>query len=55
MNYQEDRKQKDNYEKISRSDFLKYTGAIIFVVGGGYYVPAVHGSKNLIKVDEKLG
>lgn len=53
MNYQEDRKQKNGYEKISRRDFLKYTGTIIFVVGTGVYVNAENDSGKLIKVDEK--
>ena len=52
MNSQEDRKNKNGYEKISRRNFLKYTGTIIFVVGAGCYVPAKKGYSKLIKLDQ---
>lgn len=52
MNYQEDSKNKNGYEKISRRNFLKHTGTIIFVAGAGCYVPAKKGYSNLIKLDE---
>ena len=53
MNYQEDRKKKNSYEEISRRDFLKYTGTIVFVVGSGVFVHAENDSRKLIRVDGK--
>ena len=55
MNYQDDSKNKNGNDKISRRRFLKYTGTIIFVVGGGCYVPADRGGGNLVKPDESRG
>ena len=55
MDYQEDNKNKNVYDKISRRNFLKYTGTIIFVVGSGCYVPANKGTNNLMKLDENRG
>ena len=52
MNYQQGSKNKNGSDKISRRSFLKYTGTIIFVVGGGCYVPTDKGAGNLVKLDE---
>lgn len=49
------RRNKDVEKEISRRDFLKYTGTIIFVAGTGCYVPVDNGSRKLIKADEKQG
>jgi protein NrfC len=53
VNYQKNRKKKNSYEEISRRDFLKYTGTIIFVAGTGVYVHAENDSRKLIRVDGK--
>ena len=55
MNYQPDSKNKNSNDKISRRSFLKYTGTIIFVVGGGCYVPTDKGTGNPVKLDERRG
>ena len=55
MNYLADSKNKNSYEKISRRNFLKYTGTVIFVVGAGCYVPAEKNTSDLIKLDENRG
>ena len=55
MNYQKESKSKNASDKISRRSFLKYTGTIIFVVGGGCYVPTDKGTGNLAKLDESRG
>jgi protein NrfC len=52
MNYQDDSKNKIGYEKISRRNFLKYTGTIIFVAGAGCYIPAKKGYGNPINIAE---
>ena len=48
MNYQKDRKNTNGDEKMSRRNFLKCTGTIIFVVGAGCFVPAKKGYSNVI-------
>jgi protein NrfC len=55
VNYQEDVKNTNGDEKISRRNFLKYTGTIIFVVGAGCYDPAKKGYSNVIKQNENIG
>ena len=52
MNYPANNKNKNSNEKISRRNFLKYTGTIIFVAGAGCYVPANKSYGNLIKPAE---
>ena len=52
MNDQPDSENKNGNDKISRRNFLKYTGTIFFVVGGGCYVPTDKGTGNPVKLDE---
>ena len=51
-------KHQNGHQEISRRDFLKYTGTIVFVMGTGFYVPAANGavippSQGYILVDIK--
>jgi protein NrfC len=55
MNTQQERKNKHGNDKISRRSFLKYTGTIIFVLGGGCYVRTNKGTGNLVKLAESQG
>ena len=56
MDYQKHKKQKSSYEKISRREFLQYSGTIVFIVGTGFYVPAANGAqKNPKGINERRG
>ena len=55
MKNRHESKDRNGSDKISRRSFLKYTGTIIFVVGGGCYVSADKGGGNLVKPGESLG
>jgi protein NrfC len=52
VNFQINNEQIDGVEKISRRNFLKCTGMIIFVVGSGKFIPATRGYGKQIKQDE---
>jgi len=47
MNSLKDIEKKDRHEMVSRRDFMKYTGTIIFVIGSGQYLYAGKNSANL--------
>jgi len=50
---QRDEKHGHSEKEISRRDFLKYTGTIVFVVGTSCYVLVNKGCSKLIKVEKK--
>ena len=55
MNDQKDRNRTYVDEKISRRNFLKYTGTIIFVGGAGWYLPGKKGYSGQIKNEDSRG
>lgn len=56
MSVQGKKKHNDCEKEISRRDFLKYTGTVVFVVGTGCYAPVYKGSPDLIKAEiERAG
>ena len=55
MKYQIKKEQNDGDEKISRRNFLKCTGTIIFIVGAGKFIPATKGYGKQLYRDENLG
>lgn len=56
MSVQGKKKHNDCEKEISRRDFLKYTGTVVFVVGTGCYALVYKGSPDLIKAEiERAG
>jgi len=53
MNNRKNIKKKNRHEMLSRRDFMKYTGTIIFVLGSGCYVHVEKNPGHLTKIDEK--
>ena len=53
MNHRKDPEKENGQEMLSRRDFVKYTGTIIFVMGSGLYVHAGKSPGNLTIIDEK--
>lgn len=52
MNHKDEKKKK-SYGEISRRDFMKYTGTIIFVMGSGCYLYAEESPGKLSKIGVK--